>query len=88
MSNLDIEWFDTGKEPQCAPNPQFPDGMDIDLRMHKDEPSCEIELPYPAKRCGMFLINCNSCRRNAVITTAGRPDDPRRVILPCKKKKQ
>jgi C4-type Zn-finger protein len=42
------------------------------------------ELPYPAKRCGLFLVICDKCGYSAAITTAGRPDDPRKVTLPCK----
>jgi C4-type Zn-finger protein len=42
------------------------------------------ELPYPAKRCGIYLVVCERCGYSAAITTAGRPDDPRKVTLPCK----
>lgn len=82
MNKLRVTWFDHGREPQCLPDPAFPDGIDIDLSGGKK--SCEADLPYPAKRCGMFLIVCEVCGRSAGITTAGRPDDPRHVKLACK----
>jgi hypothetical protein len=78
-----IKWVDAGREPTQTPNPDYPEGIDIDLT--KDgEPSCHTELPYPAKRCGYYYVECRVCGRNAAITTAGRPDDPRSVRLPCK----
>ena len=45
---------------------------------------CCMNLPYPAPRCGVYVIICRKCGFKAVITIAGRPDDPRTVTLPCK----
>lgn len=80
---LDVEWFDSGRWPQVAPNPHFPDGVDVDLS-HGLSATCETALPYPAKRCGFYRVTCTRCGRSAAITTAGRPDDPRSVKMPCK----
>jgi hypothetical protein len=77
-----IEWHDSGREPKCAPNPDYPNG--IDLGGAKDGvPSCRVDLPYPAKRCGYYVVRCGICCLSVGITTAGRPDDPRSAILPC-----
>lgn len=77
-----IDWIDRGREPQCAPDPAYPKGKDIPSIK---EPSCFTALPYPAPRCGLFYVECKVCGTNALITTAGRPDDPRSVRLPCDK---
>ena len=77
-----IEWIDKGREPQCAPNPDFPDGIDADVTLGSR--GCGTKLPYPAPRCGWFYVECRKCKTNCLITTAGRPDDPRSVKLPCK----
>lgn len=79
---LKIEWRDSGREPQCAPNPDYPEGIDIDLS--GGAPACETALPYPARRCGAYIIKCTLCGVRVGVTTAGRPDDPRSAKIPCK----
>jgi hypothetical protein len=81
--NLTVEWIDRGREPQCAPDPRFPSGVDIDLT-HGESKTCAIALPYPAKRCGYFLVRCGECGLQGLITTAGRADDPRSLKIACK----
>jgi len=83
-----IEWIDRHREPQCAPNPAYPDGIDLDATRGLPGPSCKVIVPYPAKRCGMYAIKCDVCGVTVAITTAGRPDDPRSVKVPCKGVKQ
>jgi hypothetical protein len=80
---MKITWHDSAREPQCAPNPAYPDGVDLDAS-DGAKTSCKAVLPYPAKRCGYFLVICEACGVSAAITTAGRRDDPRSVKLPCK----
>jgi hypothetical protein len=82
---IDIKWFDSGREPQCPPNPDFPDGMDIDVTV-AGQKGCKTKLPYPAKRCGYYTVKCRQCGYCAIVTTAGRPDDPKSVKLPCRSK--
>ena len=79
-----VTWLDHEREPQCAPDPAYPKGVDIDLRASNGAKGCLIDLPYPAKRCGMYLVVCDRCGYSAGITTAGRPDDPKTVMLACK----
>lgn len=78
-----IDWIDRGREPQCPPNPAFPNGVDADCTLGLTD-GCTVKLPYPAERCGYYYVECCKCKTNAIITTAGRPDDPRSVKLPCK----
>ena len=81
MSHV-VKWIDNKREPQIAPNPNFPHGRDLDSGR---EPSCFVALPYPAKRCGLFIVTCEICGTTVAITTAGRTDDPRSVKVPCEK---
>jgi hypothetical protein len=83
-AEFDISWIDHGREPQCKPDPNHPTGKDIDAS--HGSPSCYVDLPYPAKRCGLYLVKCNTCDFILGITTAGRPDDPRSVRIACARK--
>jgi len=80
---MKVEWHDAGREPQCAPNPAYPSGIDVDCS-DGAEATCTSALPYPAKRCGQFSVYCETCGQFIVVTTAGRPDDPRSVKIACK----
>lgn len=84
-TNLEVKWIDRGVEPKCAPNPAYPEGIDIDAS-NGAQPTCSAALPYPAKRCGYFTVVCSVCKQSALITTAGRPDDPRSIKLACQLK--
>jgi hypothetical protein len=78
-----ITWIDAGREPTVAPNPEFPNG--IDVLAHSDETnSCRVELEYPAKRCGYYRIECLVCGIRIAVSTAGRPDDPRSAQFNCR----
>lgn len=80
---FDLVWIDRHREPQCPPNPAYPDGVDADVTLGA-RPACRSALPYPAPRCGLYVVTCKLCGANCAITTAGRPDDPRSITLPCK----
>lgn len=80
---MKVMWFDEGCEAKGSPNPAYPDGIDVDCSGGA-EATCTQPLPYPAKRCGQYLVVCESCGKTIVITTAGRPDDPRSVKVACK----
>lgn len=81
---LTAKWIDRGREPQCAPDPDFPYGRFIDAT-HGQTPFCERALDCPTPRCGYWLVVCDRCKFSIVITTAGRPDDPCKIRVPCKK---
>jgi hypothetical protein len=80
-----VKWIDAGREPQCSPNPNYPAGIDVDLST-PDADACAIALRYPAKRIGLYEIECAECGGKFAVTTAGRPDDPKSVTVPCKRK--
>jgi hypothetical protein len=79
---LHVRWVDGRAEPQCKPNPAYPKGIDLDLSEGAAR-TCETALPYPAKRIGTYIITCKVCGRKVACTTAGRPDDPRFLKMPC-----
>ena len=80
-----IKWIDKGRPPRVAANPDFPDGIDMD---GGERPACRVELPYMTKtNIGLWLVVCEKCQSNALITMASRPDDPRSLMLPCKDRK-
>lgn len=79
---LEATWIDGGQEPQCRPNPNYPNGIDVDASQGASR-TCRIDLPYPAKRCGAYLVTCDVCDLSVGVTTAGRPDDPRSVKVAC-----
>jgi hypothetical protein len=82
-SNLKVEWVDGRREPKCSPDPRYPEGIDLDMTNGQNA-TCETSLPYPAKRCGYFVVTCSLCNLSIAITTAGRVDDPRFIKVPCK----
>jgi len=85
MDNLplfSVVWIDAEREPQCAPNPRYPQGVHVDVSAGASK-VCVQPLPYPAKRCGFYRLFCLQCGRTAVVTTAGRADDPKSVTLAC-----
>jgi hypothetical protein len=69
---------------QCAPDPEYPNGIELDLRGEAGLPSCLVPLKYPAPECGVWMVDCSSCSILIAVTAAGRPDDPRSVQIPCK----
>jgi hypothetical protein len=79
-----VDWIDRGANPTQQPNPAHPRGVDLDLSQGR--PSCMAALPYPAPRIGFYRVECKRCGSNALITTAGRQDDPRSIKLACKDK--
>jgi len=81
--NLTVEWIDRGTEPRSAPDPNFPAGVDLDLTRGETK-TCQTALPYPARRCGYFLVSCSECGFQGLVTTAGRADDPRSIKIACK----
>ncbi len=81
---IEVRWIDHEREPKQPPNVRFPQGRDIDLT-NGARVACIRDLEYPAKRCGVYVVTCRACGFSAVISTAGRVDDPRSVKMPCKK---
>jgi hypothetical protein len=82
-AQFEIDWIDRGREPQARPNPAYPNGKDMDAAGAAEQ-SCTTPLPYPAKRIGIYVVRCLRCGYAVLVTTAGRPDDPRSIKLPCR----
>lgn len=80
-----IQWHDHERWPTCLPDLRYPEGIDLDVS-EGAKTACRVPLPYPAKRCGHFLVHCLTCGMTVACTTAGRIDDPRSIKLPCQKK--
>jgi hypothetical protein len=80
---LKVTWVDDHREPKHPPDPRYPDGVDLDMSL-KAIDTCVTPLPYPARRCGQYVIACDICRQRILVTTAGRPDDPRSIKVACR----
>jgi hypothetical protein len=78
-----VGFIDSGREPQCPSNPDFPDGTEVDMS-HGAAKTCDVSLPYPAPRCGVLVMDCSKCGLRVGVTVAGRRDDPRIAKLACK----
>lgn len=83
MSHHLIEFVPSGRgKAQCAPNPEYPHGICVDFSKGA-ETTCVVDIPYPAKECGHFVVKCNLCRFSVALTAAGRLDDPIKITLAC-----
>lgn len=80
---LTVDWIDRGRDPKCAPDPDFPNGRNLDISSGSAR-SCRADLPYPAARCGIYVVSCPICGQKIGVTTAGRPDDPKSLKIACK----
>lgn len=80
---LKAEWHDLGREPKCTPDPNYPDGKDVDVSFGAPA-TCETTLEHPTPRCGLYIVRCDVCGYSIALTTAGRPDDPRFLKVACK----
>lgn len=81
---IDVKFIDSGRDPTQKADPRFPNGKRIDLTTAFDKKSCTRNVPFPAPRCGVYVVTCRTCGYSAAITVAGRADDPNMVTLPCK----
>ena len=80
-----IEFNPSGRgKARCPANPMFPNGITVDMAQAKK--GCVVELPYPAPECGIWLVKCADCKLLVGATAAGRNDDPKTLIIPCKDK--
>ncbi len=80
---ISIIWVDALRAAECAADPRYPDGIDLDLSRGAEK-ACTVALPHPAKRCGCYKIHCIKCGMVVAITTSGRADDPRSIKFACK----
>ena len=86
MSQFEVAFRASGRgKAQCPSNPESPQGIELDPG-HR--PACKAELPYPAPECGAWLIHCTRCEATVACTAAGRPDDPRSMMVPCHRSRE
>jgi hypothetical protein len=85
LSDFEITWLDRGRPPRQPPNPDYPEGIDLDLSDGAEQ-NCTVKLPYPSehKNIGTYIVICRRCGLRVGITTAARADDPRSAKLACK----
>jgi hypothetical protein len=81
-----VTFIDKGREATKPADPAFPNGVALDLTRGAPVIArhCHVSLPYPAPRCGDWLVVCTRCGLRGLITVAGRRDDPYSVTLLCK----
>lgn len=85
MENKTIIFVPSGRgKSQCPPDPNHPNGIDVDIASHSAWQVCDVTLPYPAPERGYWRIDCRLCQLAVAIIAAGRPDDPRSARIPCR----
>jgi hypothetical protein len=83
LSDKEINFVPSGRgKARCAPDPAYPKGIAVALPEGVVE-SCFVELPYPAPECGAHVVICKTCHSSAIVTAAGRADDPVSFFMPC-----
>jgi hypothetical protein len=80
---ITVEFIDHKRYAENPADPRFPGGVDIDASQGAAK-CCTINLPYPARRCGMHLIHCRTCGFTMALSAAGRADDPRSLKIACR----
>lgn len=80
---FDVKFNDSGRTATQPADPKYPNGREINLAEPGQKYCCR-GLPYPAPRCGTYSIVCRDCGFTALVTVAGRADDPRNITVPCK----
>jgi hypothetical protein len=78
-----VDWIDQQRETTQRADPAYPAGCAIDVALDAPQ-ACRVELPYPAARCGLWVVLCRVCGFPIALAAAGRADDPRSVRLPCR----
>jgi hypothetical protein len=84
-ADCQIDWLDFGRAPKCAPNPKYPNGVDMDAS-DGAALTCSVQLAHPAPGCGAYVVRCRACGNTVSVTTAGRPDDPRSLKMACRRR--
>lgn len=80
----DVVFRPSGRgKAQCPPDPNYPNGIELDCSTPPAGATCLVGLPYPAPECGLWMVHCNQCAITIAVTTAGRPDDPISVRMDC-----
>jgi hypothetical protein len=78
-----VDWVDQHRTSERPPDPTYPSGCAIDVALDAMK-ACRLELPWPAERCGIYVVTCRACGFSIALKTTGRADDPRTLRVPCK----
>jgi len=81
VEKFTIEWYDSKITSNTVPEQDSPKNI---LVYDEHKLFCKISLPYPAKRCGMYVVKCNECGNVVGIPTTGKVDDPCSITINCK----
>jgi len=81
---ITVKFNDSGRKAQNPADPRHPRGVDLSVVEDKAKPYCGFGLPYPAPGVGTYSVVCDDCRFTALVTVAGRADDPRSIAMNCK----
>ena len=76
-------WVDQERVSTYPADPAYPHGAAIDVALDAAH-ACRLALPSPTVGCGLWVIKCRRCHYALCVGTAGRPDDPCSVRIPCK----
>jgi hypothetical protein len=82
---IDVKFNDSGHTATEKANPKWPNGRELSVAEPGQE-SCTWNLPYPAPRVGTYSVVCRRCHFTALVSVAGRADDPIMITLPCKQR--
>lgn len=80
---LKLTWLDQGRRAKNPADPRYPDGIPLDAS-NPAKPWCGTAFTYPAPGVGKWIVECDECGLRALISAAGRPDDPRSLKIACK----
>lgn len=81
---IDVKFNDSGRKATQLANPKYPNGQDVSVAENVLQKTCCRNLPYPAPGVGTYSVICRKCHFTALVSVAGRADDPRTITLPCK----
>lgn len=80
-----VDFIGEGRQATVPADPAFPHGRKVHTIVAAEGVQvCEVDLTYPVPECGRHRIICRRCGVVAMITAAGRADDPTMVTLQCK----
>ena len=82
---IDVYFIDAGHRSDERPDPAFPTGRRVNIDGPLPTALCCYNLPYPAPRCGTYVVECLECPVRHEIPVNGRSDDPYIITMPCKK---
>jgi hypothetical protein len=78
-----VDWVDLHRSSDAPADPAFPAGSPIDVALDALR-ACRIELPWPAERCGIWLVTCQKCGLYIRLKTTGKADDPNSLRVACR----